>query len=103
MIANTQLIVSQLLSTKQGHPFMERIQDNKPFMWSILVTVSVLIGVVTGITPGLTEQLSLVKFEGEFQNILMATLLVDFFGAFLVDRFWNFLIGRGTLRKELQI
>ena len=82
---------------------MERIQDNKPFMWSILITICVLIGVVTGTTPGLSEQLSLIKFEGEFQNILMMTLLVDFFGAFLVDRFWNALLGRGKLRKELQI
>ena len=82
---------------------MERIQDNKPFLWSILITVCVLIGVVTNTAPGLTEQLSLVKFEGEFQNILMITLLVDFFGAFLVDRFWLWLMGKGKLRKELEI
>ena len=82
---------------------MEKLTDNKPFMWSILITVCILIGVVTGTTPGLSEQLQLVKFEGEFQNILMITLLVDFFGAFIVDRIIQFLLGKGKMRKELEI
>ncbi|PRD30690.1 UNVERIFIED_CONTAM: Atp13a1 [Trichonephila clavipes] len=82
----------------RGHPFMESLSENKPLMYSIVISGTAILMLVTGLSPDLAGIFSIVDFTPEYQNVLLLTLFSDFFFAFLVDRVCLFLFGRGKLR-----
>ncbi|GIY91854.1 manganese-transporting ATPase 13A1 [Caerostris extrusa] len=82
----------------RGHPFMESLSENKPLMYSILISGTAILMLVTGLSPDLAGVFSIVDFPPEFQNTVLLTLFSDFFFAFFVDRVCLFLFGRGKLR-----
>ncbi|KAF8774031.1 endoplasmic reticulum transmembrane helix translocase-like [Argiope bruennichi] len=97
-IISMALQLSTFAVNYRGHPFMESLSENKPLMYSIVVSGTAILMLVTGLSPDLAGVFSIVDFTPEYQNVVLLTLFSDFFLAFLVDRVCLFLCGRGKLR-----
>ncbi|CAL1274747.1 unnamed protein product [Larinioides sclopetarius] len=97
-IISMALQLSTFAVNYRGHPFMESLSENKPLMYSIVVSGTAILMLVTGLSPDLAGVFSIVDFAPEYQNVLLLTLFSDFFFAFLVDRVCLFVCGRGKLR-----
>ncbi|NXF39751.1 AT131 ATPase, partial [Nyctibius bracteatus] len=81
-----------------GHPFMESLQENKPLLWSIVLSGLAIVGLLTGSSPEFNEQFGLVEIPAEFKMVITQVLLADFFLALLVDRILQFLLGSAKLK-----
>ncbi|KAM6100945.1 LOW QUALITY PROTEIN: endoplasmic reticulum transmembrane helix translocase [Pterocles gutturalis] len=82
----------------KGHPFMESLRENKPLLWSIVLSGLAIVGLLTGSSPEFNEQFGLVEIPPEFKIIITEVLLADFFLALLVDRILQFLLGSAKLK-----
>ncbi|XP_026171854.1 manganese-transporting ATPase 13A1-like [Mastacembelus armatus] len=82
----------------KGHPFMEALSENRPLLWSIVISGLAIVGLLTGSSPEFNDQFALVDIPAEFKLIIAQVLVVDFVAALLVDRVLQFLLGKGTLR-----
>ncbi|XP_043955574.1 manganese-transporting ATPase 13A1 isoform X1 [Gambusia affinis] len=82
----------------KGHPFMESLSENRPLLWSIVLSGLAIVGLLTGSSPEFNEQFALVEIPTEFKLIIAQVLLVDFVAALLMDRVLQFFLGKGTLR-----
>uniref|UniRef100_A0A7N8XGY2 ATPase 13A1 n=1 Tax=Mastacembelus armatus TaxID=205130 RepID=A0A7N8XGY2_9TELE len=82
----------------KGHPFMESLSENRPLLWSIVISGLAIVGLLTGSSPEFNDQFALVDIPAEFKLIIAQVLVVDFVAALLVDRVLQFLLGKGTLR-----
>lgn len=49
----------------QGHPFMESLRENKPLLWSIVLSGLAIVGLLTGSSPEFNEQFGLVEIPTE--------------------------------------
>ena len=52
----------------QGHPFMVGLTANKPLMYSLLITTSVILMLATGLVPDLCEWFEIVEFPLEVSS-----------------------------------
>ncbi|XP_054039459.1 endoplasmic reticulum transmembrane helix translocase isoform X2 [Rissa tridactyla] len=82
----------------KGHPFMESLRENKPLLWSIVLSGLAIVGLLTGSSPEFNEQFGLVEIPTEFKMVITQVLLADFFLALLVDRILQFLLGSAKLK-----
>uniref|UniRef100_A0A672V061 Endoplasmic reticulum transmembrane helix translocase n=1 Tax=Strigops habroptila TaxID=2489341 RepID=A0A672V061_STRHB len=82
----------------KGHPFMESLRENKPLLWSILLSGLAIVGLLTGSSPEFNEQFGLVEIPTEFKVVITEVLLADFFLALVVDRILQFLLGSAKLK-----
>ncbi|XP_068277824.1 endoplasmic reticulum transmembrane helix translocase isoform X2 [Nyctibius grandis] len=82
----------------KGHPFMESLQENKPLLWSIVLSGLAIVGLLTGSSPEFNEQFGLVEIPAEFKMVITQVLLADFFLALSVDRMLQFLLGSEKLK-----
>ncbi|KAH9507585.1 putative manganese-transporting ATPase catp-8 [Bulinus truncatus] len=86
---------------EQGHPFMERLRDNKPLIYSLFFSSAAVLVLASGIIPELQQQFELVElpFEVRFRNTVLAVVVGDIFSVFLIDRVVEFLLGAGHLKS----
>uniref|UniRef100_A0A663N5D4 Endoplasmic reticulum transmembrane helix translocase n=1 Tax=Athene cunicularia TaxID=194338 RepID=A0A663N5D4_ATHCN len=82
----------------KGHPFMESLRENKPLLWSIILSGLAIGGLLTSSSPEFNEQFGLVEIPTEFKMVITEVLLADFFLALLVDRVLQFLLGSAKLK-----
>ncbi|XP_028679762.2 manganese-transporting ATPase 13A1 [Erpetoichthys calabaricus] len=82
----------------KGHPFMESLRENKPLLWSIVVSGLAIVGLLSGSSPEFNEQFALVDIPTEFKLVIAQVLVVDFMLALLVDRLLQFLLGNAKLK-----
>ncbi|KAM6330498.1 endoplasmic reticulum transmembrane helix translocase isoform 2-T2 [Alca torda] len=82
----------------KGHPFMESLRENKPLLWSIVLSGLAIVGLLTGSSPEFNEQFGLVEIPAEFKMVITQVLLADFFLALLADRILQFLLGSAKLK-----
>ncbi|XP_075758589.1 endoplasmic reticulum transmembrane helix translocase isoform X2 [Pelodiscus sinensis] len=82
----------------KGHPFMESLRENKPLLWSIILSGLAIVGLLTGSSPEFSEKFGLVEIPMEFKIVIAQVLLADFFLALLVDRILQFLLGSAKLK-----
>uniref|UniRef100_A0A8C6Z278 Endoplasmic reticulum transmembrane helix translocase n=1 Tax=Nothoprocta perdicaria TaxID=30464 RepID=A0A8C6Z278_NOTPE len=82
----------------KGHPFMESLQENKPLLWSIILSGLAIVGLLSGSSPEFNEQFGLVEIPAEFKVVITQVLLADFFLALGVDRILQFLLGSAKLK-----
>ena len=68
VLYNTQLNVSINTTLQQGHPFMVSLVDNKPLLYSILVTATVVLVLAAGLFPDLSAYLQVVDFPNEVRH-----------------------------------
>ncbi|XP_051627800.1 endoplasmic reticulum transmembrane helix translocase [Manacus candei] len=82
----------------KGHPFMESLQENKPLLWSIVLSGMAIVGLLSGSSPEFNEQFGLVEIPTEFKLVISQVLLADFLLALSVDRILQFLLGSSKLQ-----
>ncbi|KAG8439289.1 hypothetical protein GDO86_005490 [Hymenochirus boettgeri] len=82
----------------KGHPFMESLRENKPLLWSIILSGVAILGLLSGSSPEFNDQFGLVDIPMEFKMIIAQVLFVDFCAAWAVDRVLQYLLGSSKLR-----
>ncbi|XP_018428588.1 PREDICTED: manganese-transporting ATPase 13A1 [Nanorana parkeri] len=82
----------------KGHPFMESLRENKPLLWSIVISGMAILGLLSGTSPEFNEQFGLVDIPVEFKLVIAKVLLLDFFSAWAVDRILQYLLGGCSLK-----
>ncbi|XP_075909138.1 endoplasmic reticulum transmembrane helix translocase [Petromyzon marinus] len=82
----------------KGHPFMESLQENRPLLWSIILTGVAVACLVTGVLPDLSAHFEIVEFPYEFKWTIFQVLVADFACSWLVDRLLQKLLGHGSMR-----
>ncbi|XP_031619014.1 manganese-transporting ATPase 13A1 [Contarinia nasturtii] len=87
------LQVSTFAVNHKGHPFMERLRENKFLMYTIAVSSAVIVALSFGLSSSLNETFEIVEFPEEFKQILVRVLIADTVLAFAVDRICSFLFG----------
>lgn len=83
----------------RGRPFMENLLENKPLFYSTFGTIMVLFCLSMGTIEGLNEHFEIVQFTDEFRVVLVAVLILDGFGSYLVDRLCLWLFGEGKFKN----
>lgn len=83
----------------RGRPFMENLIENKPLLYSTLGTVMVILCLSVGIIEGLNEHFEIVQFPYEFRVTLIAVLILDCCGSYIMDRLCLWLFGEGKFKK----
>ncbi|NXG07870.1 AT131 ATPase, partial [Sakesphorus luctuosus] len=82
----------------KGHPFMESLQENKPLLWSLVLSGVAIGGLLSGSSPEFNEQFGLVEIPTEFKLVISEVLVADFLLALAVDRILQFLLGSSKLK-----
>ncbi|KAI7862416.1 HAD ATPase, P-type, family IC [Spinellus fusiger] len=77
--------VSTFAINYQGHPFRERIQDNKTLYYGLLSVGGIAIAGATEFFPEINEQLKLVPFPGAFRDKLTLCMILDFGVSYLIE------------------
>uniref|UniRef100_A0A0K8SC29 Endoplasmic reticulum transmembrane helix translocase n=1 Tax=Lygus hesperus TaxID=30085 RepID=A0A0K8SC29_LYGHE len=97
-IISMALQVSTFAINYRGHPFMESLFENKPFMYIILCSTASIFALALGAFPDIAYQFEIVNFDPDFRLILVGVLCADFFFSYLVDRLCLLIFGEGRLR-----
>ncbi|XP_060069748.1 endoplasmic reticulum transmembrane helix translocase-like [Ylistrum balloti] len=98
-IISMALQVSTFAVNYKGEPFMESLRNNKPLLYSLMISGGSIAGLASGMFPEITEHFELVPLPEEFRNVVLSTLLADVAGALVLDRICFFLFGKGKLRQ----
>ncbi|XP_013085670.2 endoplasmic reticulum transmembrane helix translocase-like [Biomphalaria glabrata] len=98
-IISMSLQISTFAVNYKGHPFMERLRDNKPLMYSLFFSSMAVLVLASGIIPELQQQFELVQLPSEFRNTVLAVVVGDILSVFLIDRVIQFLLGGGQLKS----
>ncbi|KAF7723798.1 hypothetical protein EC973_001582 [Apophysomyces ossiformis] len=77
--------VSTFAINYQGHPFRERIQDNKTLYYGLMSVGGIALAGATEMFPEVNEQLKLVKFPGAFRDKLTMCMVLDFGVSYLIE------------------
>uniref|UniRef100_A0A131XZR5 Endoplasmic reticulum transmembrane helix translocase n=2 Tax=Ixodes ricinus TaxID=34613 RepID=A0A131XZR5_IXORI len=97
-IISMALQVSTFAINYRGYPFMESLTENRPLLYSLLISGLSVVSLVAGIMPDVARQFEIVHFPRDMQTIILQVLAFDLLCAFAVDRICLFLFGRGKLR-----
>ncbi|XP_037957568.1 manganese-transporting ATPase 13A1 [Teleopsis dalmanni] len=98
-IISLSLQVCTFAVNYKGHPFMEKLRENRLLLSSILLLSGFVVLLSLGILPDITEMFEIVEFPTDFRKILVCVLFADALFAYLVDRICAFLFGE-TRRKS---
>uniref|UniRef100_A0A4W3GW99 Cation-transporting P-type ATPase C-terminal domain-containing protein n=1 Tax=Callorhinchus milii TaxID=7868 RepID=A0A4W3GW99_CALMI len=52
----------------KGHPFMESLRENKPLLWSVVVSGLAIVGLLSGSSPEFNQQFGLVDIPTEVRT-----------------------------------
>ena len=77
--------VSTFAINYQGRPFREGIRENKGMFWGLSGAAFVALSAATEFIPELNSALKLVPFTPDFKSRLVALMLVDFGGCFVIE------------------
>lgn len=77
---------------------MVPLMKNKPLVYSICGTMSLMIFLAAGIWDEMAETFSLVPFPDNMHNRLVILIILDFLGSFAVDRFLRKVCGKAKIR-----
>ncbi|XP_045768267.1 endoplasmic reticulum transmembrane helix translocase [Maniola jurtina] len=92
-IISMALQVSTFAINYRGEPFMEGLKDNKPLLFSVLLSGGTVLALATGAVPDLTNAFEIVYFPPDYRVILVQVLIADMLFAYLVDRACLWLFG----------
>ncbi|XP_008154566.2 endoplasmic reticulum transmembrane helix translocase isoform X1 [Eptesicus fuscus] len=82
----------------KGPPFMESLPENKPLVWSLVVSLLAIVGLLLGSSPDFNSQFGLVDIPVEFKLVIAQVLILDFCLALLADRVLQFFLGTPKLK-----
>ncbi|CAO3617333.1 unnamed protein product [Cunninghamella blakesleeana] len=77
--------VSTFAINYQGHPFRERIQDNKTLYYGLLSVGGIAFAGATELFPEVNEQINLVPFPSAFRDRLTLCMILDFSVSYLIE------------------
>lgn len=98
-IISMALQISTFVINNRGEPFMEGIQENKPLLYSVIISGGTVFALAAGFLPDLSNMFEIVDFPPDFRLILVQVLIADMVFAYVVDRACLWLFGEGKLRK----
>lgn len=98
-IISMALQISTFAINYRGEPFMEGLRDNKPLLYSIVLSGGTVLALAAGLLPELSNMFEIVYFTPDFRLILVQVLIADMVFAYLVDRICLWLFGEGSLSK----
>ncbi|KAH3794144.1 endoplasmic reticulum transmembrane helix translocase-like [Dreissena polymorpha] len=99
-IISMSLQVSTFAVNYKGEPFMESLINNRPMLYSISISGGAIIAMASGLLPEANEYFELVQLPTEFRNTVMAVVIADIVGAFVIDRTLQLLCGTGKVRRR---
>lgn len=99
-VISMALQVSTFAINYRGYPFMESLSENKPLLYSLLISGVSVVALVVGVAPDVAKQFEIVHFPGDMQGIILQVLAFDLICAFVVDRACLFLFGKRKLRNS---
>ncbi|CAG4968673.1 unnamed protein product [Colias eurytheme] len=94
-IISMALQISTFAINYRGEPFMEGLRDNKPLLYSILISGGAVLALAAGIFPDLSNMFEIVYFPPDYRLILVQVLIEDMLFAYLADRVCLWLFGEG--------
>ncbi|CAH1284675.1 unnamed protein product [Diabrotica balteata] len=97
-IISMALQIATFAINYRGRPYMENLIENKPLLYSVLGTGSVVLLLTLGLVPELSASFEIIDFPPDFRIILLQILFADFFFSFLLDRLCLWLCGEGSMR-----
>ena len=65
------LIISSVLFSPQGHPFMESLRENKPLLYSVCGSAFVIFSLAAGWLPDLAAQFEIIDFPPEVSSSVL--------------------------------
>jgi cation-transporting ATPase 13A1 len=87
----------------QGRPFMTGLTENRPLLWSLVITFILTFMFASESVSSLNRYFQLVPFPDEaFRNFILKLLLADISVAFLWDRLMKFLFCPEILYASLK-
>ncbi|XP_049870175.1 endoplasmic reticulum transmembrane helix translocase [Pectinophora gossypiella] len=98
-IISMALQISTFAINYRGEPFMEGLRDNKPLLYSIMISGGAVLALAAGIIPELSSMFEIVYFPPDYRLILVQVLIADMVFAYLVDRVCLWLFGEGNPRS----
>ncbi|GAB6029854.1 hypothetical protein CHUAL_005563 [Chamberlinius hualienensis] len=99
-IISLALQISTFAVNYKGHPFMESLVENKPLLYSLVISEVAVFVLTMGFLPDIAIQFGIVDFPSEFRTKLLQILVADVALAFIVDRTCQFLFGKGKLKLD---
>eukprot|EP00934_Nitzschia_sp_Nitz4_P001361 Nitzschia sp. Nitz4//scaffold355_size15944//935//5792//NITZ4_008866-RA/size15944-processed-gene-0.13-mRNA-1//1//CDS//3329548945//1361//frame0 len=91
LVANVQQVTVFVVNL-QGRPFMTGLTENRPLLWSLVVTFILTFMFASESVPGLNKYFQLVPFPNDaFRDRILLLLLVDVAATFGLDRLMKFL------------
>ncbi|XP_059170131.1 endoplasmic reticulum transmembrane helix translocase-like [Physella acuta] len=98
-IISMSLQVSTFAVNYKGEPFMERLRDNKPLIYSLMFSTLAVLLLASGVIPELQQQFELVELPSDFRMTVLGIVVGDILSVFLIDRTIQFLLGGGRLKS----
>ncbi|EDV27584.1 uncharacterized protein TRIADDRAFT_20897 [Trichoplax adhaerens] len=92
------LQISTFAVNHRGHPFMASLTENKPLLYSILLSSTVIGLIAVGLAPELSYQFEIVEIPVELRNKLASVLVADFILAYVLDSCCQWLLGEAKLK-----
>ncbi|ESO00564.1 hypothetical protein HELRODRAFT_113120 [Helobdella robusta] len=100
-IISISMQITTFAVNHKGHPFMAGLHENKPLLYSLLISAAVVCSLAAGILPELATHVELITLEAEFRNLILLVLFGNFLGSFIVDRILQFILCRNTSRPSI--
>lgn len=97
LVSNVQQVTVFVVNL-QGRPFMSGLTENRPLLWSLLITFILTFMFASETVPGLNKYFELVPFPDEaFRDFILKILAADVGICFLFDRLMKFIFCREIL------
>ena len=97
LVSNVQQVTVFVVNL-QGRPFMTGLTENRPLLWSLVVTFILTFMFASESVPGLNKYFQLVPFPDEnFRDFILKILLLDVGASFSFDRLMKFFFCRDIL------
>lgn len=91
LVSNVQQVTVFVVNL-QGRPFMTGLTENRPLLWSLVVTFILTFMFASESVPGLNKYFQLVPFpDDDFRDFILKILLLDVGVSFCFDRLMKLL------------
>lgn len=91
LVSNVQQVTVFVVNL-QGRPFMTGLTENRPLLWSLVVTFILTFMFASESVPGLNKYFQLVPFpDDQFRDYIIKILMLDVGASLFLDRFMKFL------------
>jgi len=98
-IMSITLQIATFAVNYQGYPFMESLRSNKPLLYSIFFSFSLVLSLIFNLMPQLTEQFQIVLIPDDMRLIVFCVVMGDVVLAYLIDRVLAYFLGQAKLKQ----